>query len=246
MSVLVLPLAGPLQSWGASARFARRGTENAPTKSGVVGLLAAALGLNRDADEQLAELAALRFAVRLDQPGTRIRDFQTAHHFDTDEAMPLSERFYLADAVFLAAVEGGDALIDRLAAALRAPAYLPYLGRRSCPPARPLEPAVHHGGAGVEQVLAGEPWQAAHWYQKRRSHQERVPLTLLIEARAADGEPEPLGDTLRDQPLSFDPRHRRYALRTVHTRTVTVANPHASPRQKPAPAHDPTGHLEGV
>ncbi|MET8957280.1 type I-E CRISPR-associated protein Cas5/CasD [Streptomyces sp. NPDC004533] len=245
MSVLVLQLAGPLQSWGASARFARRGTENAPTKSGVVGLLAAALGLDRDADQQLAELAALRFGVRIDQPGTRIRDFQTAHHLDTDEAMPLSERFYLADAAFVAAVEGEDALVGRLAAALRAPAYLPYLGRRSCPPARPLTPAVHHGDAGLEQVLADEPWRAADWYQKRSSHQERVELTVLLEARTGDGAAQPLGDTLRDQPLSFAPRHRRYALRTVHSRTVLVANPLARPRQA-VPAHDPTGHLEGV
>ena len=42
MSVLLLQLAGPLQSWGAASRFARRSTENAPTKSGLVGLLAAA------------------------------------------------------------------------------------------------------------------------------------------------------------------------------------------------------------
>ncbi|HLU98199.1 MAG TPA: CRISPR-associated protein Cas5, partial [Thermobifida alba] len=39
MSVLALLLAGPLQAWGASARFARRTTEHAPTKSGVIGLL---------------------------------------------------------------------------------------------------------------------------------------------------------------------------------------------------------------
>jgi CRISPR system Cascade subunit CasD len=242
--VLVLQLAGPLQAWGASARFARRGTENAPTKSGVIGLLAAALGLDRDADQQLAELAGLRFGVRVDQPGTRIRDFQTAHHFDTDEAMPLSERFYLADAAFVAAVEGDPALINRLAAALRAPAYLPYLGRRSCPPARPLTPDVHHG-AGLDQALAEEPWRAATWYQKKQRHREHIDLALLLEARTADGAPDPLGDTLRDQPLSFDPRHRRYALRTVHHSTVRVANPHA--RRRPVvPAHDPTGHLEGV
>ncbi|MFF9409893.1 type I-E CRISPR-associated protein Cas5/CasD [Streptomyces anandii] len=245
MSVLVLQLAGPLQAWGAAARFARRGTENAPTKSGVVGLLAAALGLDRDADQQLAELAELRFGVRIDQPGTRIRDFQTAHHLDTGEAMPLSERFYLADAMFVAAVEGDGALVDRLTTALHTPAYLPYLGRRSCPPARPLTPAVHQGDTGLEQVLADEPWRAADWYQKRRSHQDRVELTVLIEARAGDGAAQPLGDTLRDQPLSFDPRQRRYALRTVHSRTVQVANPHARTRQA-VPAHDPTGHLEGV
>ncbi len=104
--VLVLRLAGPLQSWGASSRFTRRTTESAPTKSGVVGLLAGAVGIERGDDTRLAPLAALRFGVRIDQPGTRIRDFHTAHHGVTGASMPLSERFYLADAVFVAAVEG--------------------------------------------------------------------------------------------------------------------------------------------
>ncbi|WP_063806154.1 type I-E CRISPR-associated protein Cas5/CasD, partial [Streptomyces kanamyceticus] len=123
MSVLALQLAGPLQAWGASARFARRTTENAPTKSGVIGLLAAAQGLERTAD--LTALTALRFGVRIDQPGTRIRDFQTAHHPDTGQAMPISDRYYLADAVFVAALEGTADLIAELDAALRCPHYLP-------------------------------------------------------------------------------------------------------------------------
>lgn len=79
MSVLLMQLAGPLQSWGASSRFARRSTEPAPTKSGVIGLLAAALGRARSAD--LTDLAALRFGVRVDQRGTPLRDFHTAHRF---------------------------------------------------------------------------------------------------------------------------------------------------------------------
>lgn len=106
MTVLLLRLAGPLQAWGSAARFVRRTSENAPTKSGVLGLLAAAQGRPRDAD--LSDLAALRFGVRIDQPGTRIRDFHTAHHADSGRAMPLSERYYLADAVFVAGVEGEE------------------------------------------------------------------------------------------------------------------------------------------
>ncbi|MFI2300209.1 type I-E CRISPR-associated protein Cas5/CasD [Actinacidiphila glaucinigra] len=247
MSVLTLQLAGPLQSWGAAARFARRSTENAPTKSGVIGLLAAAVGLDRDDDTGLAELAELRFGVRIDQPGTRLRDFQTAHHFDSGESMPLSERFYLADAVFVAAVEGPATLIDQLHTALRAPHYLPYLGRRSCPPSRPLELGVHHDASGLRGVLAAEPWRAADWHQKRYRHQSRVDLTAHLETPATGDGDMPGLDTLRDQPLSFDPRHRRYALRPVHTMTITVANPHARPRATaPVPAHDPTGHLEGA
>ncbi|MFF1797251.1 type I-E CRISPR-associated protein Cas5/CasD [Kitasatospora sp. NPDC058263] len=249
MSVLTLQLAGPLQSWGATARFARRSTESAPTKSGVVGLLAAALGVARDDDAALARLAPLRFAVRIDQPGARIRDFQTARDLDTGESMPLSERYYLADAVFLAAVAGEDALVARLHEALLRPVYLPYLGRRSCPPAQPVELGVHPGDdpAGV---LGAEPWRASEWYQRRRDGEQHVTLTLLSEAPASTASS---GAMLRDQPLSFAPRHRRYALRPVHTSTVTVRNPRAR-TSRPVPArdvpaqgmaaHDPTSHLD--
>ncbi|QEU90557.1 type I-E CRISPR-associated protein Cas5/CasD [Streptomyces kanamyceticus] len=245
MSVLALQLAGPLQAWGASARFARRTTENAPTKSGVIGLLAAAQGLERTAD--LTALTALRFGVRIDQPGTRIRDFQTAHHPDTGQAMPISDRYYLADAVFVAALEGTADLIAELDAALRCPHYLPFLGRRSCPPSRPLNLGVHSTGA-LEDVLAAEPWHAAEWHQRRHRQETTVALPVLTETRGGDTADSLTADTLRDQPLSFDPRHRRYALRTVQNRTVTVTNPHAQPAtaRRGVPPHDPTSLLEDV
>ncbi|KOU65116.1 CRISPR-associated protein Cas5 [Streptomyces sp. XY413] len=241
-SVLALRLAGPLQSWGASARFARRTTETAPTKSGVTGLLAAALGRDRTAD--LADLAALHFAVRIDQPGTRIRDFQTAHHPDTDKAMPVSERFYLADAVFVAAVAGDDSLISTLHAAVQAPVYLPYLGRRSCPPQGPVDLGIRDTHDPVE-ALAREEWQASDWYREQRRHERTVTLTILGESTADTR----LGDTLKDQPISFDPRHRRYALRSVVSTSVDVPNPRVHPYGRsrntpvPVPRHEPEALL---
>ncbi|MDQ0602042.1 CRISPR system Cascade subunit CasD [Streptomyces canus] len=241
MSVLTLRLAGPLQAWGASARFARRTTESAPTKSGVIGMLAAARGMDRDDDDALARLAVLRFGVRIDQPGTRVRDFQTAHHADTGKSMPLSERYYLADAVFVAAVEGEDVLLDELDAALRSPVHPPYLGRRSCPPAHPVRLGLHRG-AGLAEALQAEPWQAGAWYRKQRRGEETVSLTVLREARPD----EPDADLLRDQPLSFAAEHRRHALRTVVTTTVEVPNPNgrAASRPRAVPPHDPFAALE--
>lgn len=230
-SVLALRLAGPLQSWGASSRFARRTTESAPTKSGVIGLLAAAAGIERGDDARLAPLAELRFGVRIDQPGTRIRDFHTAHHSDSGKSMPLSERFYLADAVFVAAVEGEHPLLATLYAALRNPVFPPFLGRRSCPPAGPVELGLHED-ARLEDVLNTVPWQASDWYRKRHRHQPSDRLTVLRE-KAGD---EPGGtDVLRDQPLSFAAAHRRHALRTVVTTHVSL--PPSTPDR--ASHHDP-------
>ncbi|MFD9398205.1 type I-E CRISPR-associated protein Cas5/CasD [Streptomyces sp. NPDC060011] len=215
--VLVLRLAGPLQSWGASSRFAaRRTTESAPTKSGVIGLLASAAGIQRGDDNALAPLAALRFGVRIDQPGTRIRDFQTAHHAVTDKAMPLSERFYLADAVFVAALEGDPALLEGLHTAIRTPMYPPFLGRRSCPPTGPLE-LEFHPDARLEEILRAVPWQASAWYRKRHRHALPSHLTVLREKQTGDQNP---ADSLRDQPLSFSAAHRRHGLRDVITDQV--------------------------
>ncbi|MEU2554678.1 type I-E CRISPR-associated protein Cas5/CasD [Streptomyces sp. NPDC013313] len=236
MSVLTLRLAGPLQSWGASARFTRRTTESAPTKSGVIGLLAAAAGIQRGDDTALAPLAALHFGVRIDQPGTRVRDFHTAHHGVTGKSMPLSERFYLADAVFVAALEGDPALLTELNASLRAPVYPPFLGRRSCPPALPVELGLHPHG-GLLDALRTEPWQASPWYRKHHRSHDHVELTVLREAHPDEHHS---ADTLRDQPLSYAAEHRRYALRTRVTCSVRIPNPSA----RRLPRHDPFDALD--
>lgn len=244
MSVLVLRLAAPLQAWGASARFVRRTTESAPTKSGVIGMLAAAQGLDRNDDVGLSRLAALRFGVRIDQPGTRVRDFQTAHHAVTGKSMPLSERFYLADAVFVAALEGEGAFLDELRTALRMPVHPLFLGRRSCPPALPVELATRD--SSLVQALRDEPWQAADWYQRLRGKEPTVSLVVLREPMPG----EQYGDVLRDQPLSFAAAHRRHALRSVVSTTVEVPNPRAvvGPREPaaahPVPHHDPFDAVE--
>jgi CRISPR system Cascade subunit CasD len=238
MSVVMMQLAGPLQSWGASARFARRTSEAAPTKSGVIGLVAGALG--RDRRDDPTDLAGMRFGVRIDQPGTQIRDYQTAQHFDTGKSMPVSERFYIADAVFVAALEGDADLVETVHDALRAPGFLPYLGRRSCPPARQIELDVHHD-RDLLTALKKEPWRAAEWYQRRHRHPD-AELEIRVESTASDG---PV-DSLRDQPLSFDPRHRRYALRGVRTPPpVTVPNRWYR-EHRSIPDHDPMASLEGT
>ena len=158
MSVLKLRLAGPLQSWGAASRFTRRDTEEAPTKSGLLGLLAAAEGRRRS--DPIEDLVGLELAVRIDQRGSLLRDFHTAHHQLTGSPMPLTERFYWADAVFTAFLGGPRPLLEGLAEALADPAYPLYLGRRSCVPDGRIV-------LGIDDVPVSEavqvcPWQAGH------------------------------------------------------------------------------------
>lgn len=230
MSTLLIQLAGPLQAWGTSSRFTRRETRREPSKSGVVGLLAAARGLRRT--DSIEHLAALAFGVRVDQPGSLIRDFQVARTLDGARSMPLSYRYYLGDAVFVAGVEGDDALIEGLSDALRNPTFPLYLGRRSCPPSRPLMLEVTE--TPLLSALERYPWQAAEWYRRRQP--PRIRLRIII-----DGEDPHHDELVRDQPLSYDPRHRRYEWRTVVERYVDVDN-----RDARASKHDPMAALGGA
>ncbi|MDP9427569.1 MAG: type I-E CRISPR-associated protein Cas5/CasD [Actinomycetota bacterium] len=218
MTVLLLTLSAPLQSWGSSSRFVRRGTESAPTKSGIVGLLAAAEGRRRT--DPVEDLAGLRFGVRIDQPGRLVRDFQTEQRAD-GSSLPLSYRFYLADAVFLAGVEGDAGLLQGLADALRRPAFPLYLGRRSCPPAGPLLPQLLDGD--IVEVLRQRPWAASDWY--RRTREVRGLAGVRLET-LIDCEPSDEGAvTVHDHPVSFDPELRRYGWRSVRYDHVTVPGP---------------------
>ena len=95
MSTLLLRLAAPLQAWGTDSKFEIRRTNREPSKSGVIGMLAAALGLPRNAD--LSELATLHFGVRVDRNGEVIKDYHTAK----GKKAFVTERYYLSDAIFL-------------------------------------------------------------------------------------------------------------------------------------------------
>ncbi|MFC0530336.1 type I-E CRISPR-associated protein Cas5/CasD [Phytohabitans kaempferiae] len=233
MSVLLLRLAGPLQAWGSSSRFARRGTEVAPTKSGVIGLLAAAKGVRRT--EPLTELLGLEFGVRLDQPGQILRDFQTARSLDGRQSAPLTYRFYLSDAVFLAAVSGERELLHGLAEALNRPQFPLYLGRRSCPPVGPINLGVHD--ETLDDALKQWPWLAAKWYRRKASHM--VQLEIIRDARPG----EPVTETMPDEPVSFDPAHRQHTWRSVVRLPVPVSNDLAE--RAGVAEHDPLSLLGG-
>jgi CRISPR system Cascade subunit CasD len=122
MPVLLMQLAGPMQSWGTRSRFSIRDTEREPSKSGVVGLLCAALGVDRDDDCGLRPLAAMRMGVRVDRDGVLAKDFHTAGGGSVPGVKTYgvakagggtpdtvtSTRYYLADAEFIVALESSD------------------------------------------------------------------------------------------------------------------------------------------
>ncbi|WP_368018881.1 type I-E CRISPR-associated protein Cas5/CasD [Olsenella sp. AGMB03486] len=205
MTVLLLRLSGPMQSWGDSSRFVRRTTRNEPTKSGVIGLMAAALGRSRE--DSVEDLAALEFGVRADQPGNLIVDFQTEKTLgDAGKSMPLSYRYYLSDAKFLAALGGDDELLKDIDAALKHPCWPLYLGRRSCPPDGPVSLGLHEEYEGVRDALGKAPWLASQAYRKKHSR------TRELEA-VCDAKTDEEGISQADIPITFSGSGRKYANR---------------------------------
>ncbi len=124
MPTLLLKMSGPLQSWGTQSRFRRRDAGHEPSKSGVIGMIAAA-ALGRSRNEPVDDLVSLNFAVRVDASGTLIRDYQTAKNWakNPEGSASLSTRMYLSDAVFTVVLEGERKQLEAIESALKKPVY---------------------------------------------------------------------------------------------------------------------------
>lgn len=249
---LVLRLAGPLQSWGGSSQFNRRETRPEPTKSGLVGLLAAAEGRRRQ--EPIEDLLHLTFGVRTDRPGSLLRDYHTLSDYRGRPLLSaavtakgvqkptspvkrthVTQRYYLQDAVFVAAISGPHAILDTLHETLLRPAFPLALGRRACVPTQPL---VLHPDNGHTlwpgdplAVLQAVPWQAP------RDPGRTADLPVSIDDPSGD-------DLLDDLPSTFDPLTRSFTTRRVSHAWVRPPAP-AAPDSPDHPSdtagddHDP-------
>ncbi len=203
-------------------------------------MVAAAKGLHRT-DPLDKELLDLRLGVRIDQPGQLVRDFQTeqrpkraADGSLTWTSLPLSYRYYLADAVFLAVLEGPQEVVTAIDAAVRNPEFPLYLGRRSCPPAGPIALGVFD--RDLESALAALPWQAGKRW-RRRATQAKVTLETVRDPKPGEAGVE----TVRDLPVSFDPNRRAYSWRSVVRAPAVVENPDG--RADTDGEHDPMSAL---
>lgn len=173
-NTLFLRLEGPLQAWGDNSKFVIRRTMEAPTKSGVLGLVCCAMGIPREsARAHLPRLCELSMGVRIDRPaipwwdyhtvgagyGIRSADGKIKRTASTKEYETLvTRREYLADASFLVALRGDSSLVQEVVSALNHPRWCLFLGRKSCPPAAPV-----FAGYGVyqdlQQALLANVWQ---------------------------------------------------------------------------------------
>ena len=103
MKTILLKFAGPMQSWGTNSNFETRHTDFYPSKSGIIGFMAAGLGYKRNEDEKIKKLNELSFGVRIDQPGNLLKDYHIAKKYKKDGSFDrtyVTNRYYLEDAVY--------------------------------------------------------------------------------------------------------------------------------------------------
>ena len=153
MKSLLLKFSGPLQSWGTDSHFETRHTDYYPSKSAVVGMIAAAFGYRRsaDCDEEIAKLNDI--AAKYKPNG----DFEKNY---------VTNRYYLEDAIFLVAIgSDNEQLIQSINDALHSPYFQSSLGRRSLPPTADFILGVED--CGVIQALLTHEWLANKWSKKR-------------------------------------------------------------------------------
>lgn len=221
MPTLLIRLVGPMQSWGTTSRFDQRDTGKEPSKSGVVGLLASALGIDRDNWVDLEPLARLSMGVRHDRPGVPKRDYQTAGCAATDTIIKadgsqakgggvVSQRFYIADAAFLVGLESDDkSLLERTHVALRDPFWTLALGRKSYVPSESVWIEDGVKDAPLLEALKNQGWIAS------QRQWEELPAKLLISIESEDGS----GVLKMDQPLSSF-AERRFGSRFVRSEWI--------------------------
>ncbi|MBB1062863.1 type I-E CRISPR-associated protein Cas5/CasD [Limosilactobacillus fastidiosus] len=218
MRTLTIKLAAPLQSYGNEATFSRRTSYHYPSKSAVLGMIAAALGYRRD-DPRILQLNRLIIAVRIDQPGRILTDFQTIQYDQKHNKRSLSYKDYLQDAVFITAISGDDQQIMTIENALHHPKFQLFLGRRVNVPAGPLHTQVFENSDPVS-VLKTYPWQAAKWYQ-RRVHQDYYSAELITDANLVKSH---FTSFVKDNIGSFDENHRWHVYRSVASIRVKLLN----------------------
>ncbi|MBA4147134.1 MAG: type I-E CRISPR-associated protein Cas5/CasD [Verrucomicrobia bacterium] len=230
---LALLLDGPMQSWGYASRFERRTTALHPTRSGVLGLIAAAVGIDKHAENeasQLARFAVLRMTTMTlprgdfrgkELPIHRMEDYHTvtgirraSGKVDKDATVQ-TYRHYLLDARFGVLIEGPAALLEEVASGLRNPRWGVWLGRKSCLPATPLLA----GAVGTRENV----WRGLLICTGYTGNESLQQFDHVLEVAPSESG----ADTMEDAPIGFGrPIGERHAPRWIRRiPKSSIANP---------------------
>ncbi len=216
MGTLLVRLRGPMQSWGVWGREDNRTTESVPTKSGVLGLIANVMG--RDRTDDIADLAALRFGVRVLSPKhVVVCDFQTVGartYLPTLSGNTLNKngivrkKFIVEDGDFLVGLEGDALTLESIAQRLRRPIRVPFLGRKAYSPTLPLFDSI--SDESLENALV--QWRPANDCAKR-GYDTQADIEMFLDMPY-----DPLTATIPDQPVNY--ASREYLPRSIARKVV--------------------------
>ena len=221
-AVLALRLQGPMQSWGFNSQFNRRDTALFPTKSALVGLCCAALGLKRGSEEERTTLqkfvdtkllciAISRKQKKREVAVKRMQDYHTVQNTrdakgNIKNDAVLTYRQYLNDAGFIALFEGEKAFLKKIAEGvpekpwcLQNPKWGVWLGRKVCIPSTP--------------VFAGLYFSESEAVSKISEFEGKT-----VENFSSVREVSSFGngvDSYMDQSVSFDIHGRKFAPRRI-------------------------------
>lgn len=218
---LLFQLYGPMASWGDVAVGEQRPSAGHPSKSAMLGLLAAAKGIRRDEESLHRDMATgYGFGVRVDAPGEILRDYHTsqvppakgkAKFFtrrdelrNTELNTILSSRDYRTDGRYTVAIWVQESTapftLEVLADALKMPRLVPYLGRKSCPLAVPLCPQV------LEENNLKSAFSAVEFPENKMLSNIKLSSHVSYYWEALDSDAAGMSASMvyprRDQPLS--------------------------------------------
>lgn len=206
---LLLRLKAPMQAWGISSRFSIRDTGKEPSKSGVIGLLCAALGISRDEantnnpESTFTKLTRLNLGVLVNREGVMQKDYHTAQNIAKADGgtkdTELSTLWYLADADFLVGLESEDLeFLETLQNAIKNPKWQLFLGRKAFVPSEPV-------------YLAKEGIQSGNIEDVLSKGDENIGKRLVLENENGY-------EVRQDVPLCLKTRH--FSIRRVETKFI--------------------------
>ena len=222
MKTILLKFAGPMQSWGTDSHFETRHTDLYPSKSAVIGLIGAALGIRRD-DKSICDFDSLKFAVRVDQEGSLLKDYHIARKYknsgDFDRTY-VTERYYLEDAVFVVAISHeDDNFIEKIYEALKRPYFQMFLGRRSIPVLADF--ILGNFDGDIRTVLEKCEWQAKDYYKKRYNTSQKS-LDIYCDKGVFDNADREI--LRQDKVISFSNKNRQFSFRYEGHAKIYVKN----------------------
>lgn len=222
MKTILLKFAGPMQSWGTDSHFETRHTDLYPAKSAVIGMIGAALGIRRD-DKSIGDFDSLKFAVRVDQEGSLLKDYHIARKYkaggDFDRTY-VTERYYLEDAVFVVAISHeDDNFIEKIYEALKRPYFQMFLGRRSIPVLADF--ILGNFDGDIRDALEKCEWQAKDYYKKRYNTNQKS-LDVYCDKGVFDNADREI--LRQDKVISFSNKNRQFSFRYEDHAKIYVKN----------------------